>query len=466
MERHSSCPLALLVLKFSYVTTTVGRTSPLSWTHIAGGTDLLAVFDRVRVQENASSWTAESKLTLKVLRGTDVLEDLDLGALAREAVASSSSQQQVPNAKTPIAVIVKSPCLAIRYPTRVNQIRRFQLKFSSDADYCRAVSVLSEAGCPITESTAAPAPPSAPFKTRLDPPSWPQSAVTPPPAPTASQFGDHGILTPTTALDARPSTVGSASTIGTAPPSRNAPVTGGNTTSPWLNSHVSNERPATAPTFPDPESISQLLPPKRELPFARPQWSRHALQNQTPTSATEALKPMVRTHSHQQSNSDPRIHTPTRLYSDGPSSTAHTNSMENKARNEPFTGDREQSAVFSPASLSPQKRPSEGPTSLTKFARPSLADSHNSNPLHTRSSPALRFAPSQPGPETHFPSPGPIVNTNNQSVDIQVNRLATAGTNPVPTPEDLSSYLLTPTPERSAFIETWVWQQKRSNIIV
>lgn len=141
---------------------------------------------------------------------------------------SSSSQMQISNAKAPIAVIVKSPCLAIRYPTRVNQvrpsshinkrrrdpmlthwqIRRFQLKFASSADYCRAISILSEIGCPITESiVGTTCQTSVGSQTRPNTSAWSQDTSTPLRTSTSHIENQNGRAAPVLVSETRPSTM-------------------------------------------------------------------------------------------------------------------------------------------------------------------------------------------------------------------------------------------------------------------
>lgn len=73
------------------------------------------------------------------------------------------------------AVIVKLPCLAIKYPKggmnvrvttvysyvnvsypNTKQVRRFQIKFASDQDYYTTLAILSNINCPFSESNVGP----------------------------------------------------------------------------------------------------------------------------------------------------------------------------------------------------------------------------------------------------------------------------------------------------------------------
>src|SRR5947207_14936812 len=64
--------LVLPIIKFSYVTAAVERTSPLGWTHLSGGGNLVAIFDHVRTRELPSG-LAKERRRLHVRRGTENL---------------------------------------------------------------------------------------------------------------------------------------------------------------------------------------------------------------------------------------------------------------------------------------------------------------------------------------------------------------------------------------------------------
>ncbi|OJJ45459.1 hypothetical protein ASPZODRAFT_69951 [Penicilliopsis zonata CBS 506.65] len=151
----------LLLAKFSHTTTPIEYNSPLSWTHIVGYGDIVAIFEKN--QEPAS---ALPKILLRIIKDQSILEEVDLAHFAREA---GSLIHSTPNGGTKalFTVIVKSPCLAVKYPCDGTHTRRFQLKFSSDRDYYTALAILSEISCPFTESTAA-----QPSKRLLTSSSW------------------------------------------------------------------------------------------------------------------------------------------------------------------------------------------------------------------------------------------------------------------------------------------------------
>ncbi|TPX25900.1 hypothetical protein DIZ76_011357 [Coccidioides immitis] len=470
MESPGGIPLSLTVLKFSYVTTTTGRTSPLGWTHISGGVDLRAVFGRTQVRENGSSWTTGSP-TLKVLRGLDVLEDLDLDALAREAVASSSSQIQISSSKAPIAVLVKSPCLAIRYPTRVNQIRRFQLKFASDADYRKAVSILSEVGCPITESTAGSFPPSTALLTRPNTASWPHSTASPVLGMRSSQAGSHSIrAVPATVPETRPSTIGSSSALGTTQPSRNTQVMNKNARLEYENS---SERPSTAPIFLDAGSLIEQLPPKRELPFAKPQrrQQRYIPPKQTMGTTANSIDLSLNPQTHGGEPPPPESSiqaSMTRLDSEGIQSPVARSAMDSIAKGDVFSTDMGTSTSFTPSSISTLGAALEiaSDAAPVKAAQSILAESRTSTELDARPSPArsaVQLLPQTSNLSYSASSNPPQIPSQQSHIDSQPNISTVPVTSNLLTTTDLSSYLSTPTTERSALVESWVCQQLESD---
>ncbi|OJJ30468.1 hypothetical protein ASPWEDRAFT_748392 [Aspergillus wentii DTO 134E9] len=148
-QPQESSQLARLPLaKFSHAATSISHSGPLSWSHIIGNGDIISVFEK---RPGATLSTA--RILLRVSRDCDILEEIDIAYFAREAVAQAQSRQIGHGHPKPIfAVIVKSPCLAVKYPSGGTSVRRFQIKFSSDRDYYTALAILSDIKCPFSES--------------------------------------------------------------------------------------------------------------------------------------------------------------------------------------------------------------------------------------------------------------------------------------------------------------------------
>ncbi|KAJ9398051.1 hypothetical protein DTO282F9_4961 [Paecilomyces variotii] len=421
--------LARLVLaKFSYTTTSTLHNAPLNWNHIIGQNDIEAVFERYHAS-GPGAGQGLGKTVLKVSQHAKVLEELNLNLLTQEAVSQARSMQ-IGNAKPTVAVIVKSPCLAVRYPRSMGQIRRFQLKFSSDHDYYTALAILSEINCPFTESSGGPS-----VQTTLRPVSS-SSQIRPASASVAGTGFSAPVrnsgLAPVfnTAFDARAST--GSNPYGTsisAPRSSISssssytvstgfdPATGNRAglqheennalqslpqRSPYFNQGTSHgegsafgTRPSTAPVsgYHDIESLNQILPPKRELPFARP------LAKKTKTAQ------------------------------DPPKSMSSGQPRESEA--EPSAASR---------SLEPTGNILPDKTHLTQLPSNTYNDSRPRVPLQKN---AAHLNP-------ELQTPNPQLSTNHSPLSQSLGILSSA---------DLSAYLVKPVPERSALVESWVCQQ-------
>lgn len=107
--------ISLSIPKFSYATSTIPSSSSAAWTHItsAGHSNLKADF-----YIQGTGGFIQKTRTLRISRDHEVLENLDLNWLAQEVAHSAAAMGSgATSVRSPIAVIVKSPCLAVRYQT-------------------------------------------------------------------------------------------------------------------------------------------------------------------------------------------------------------------------------------------------------------------------------------------------------------------------------------------------------------
>jgi hypothetical protein len=129
--------------KYSQAMTSIDHNGPVNWNHLQGNGDLSVVFEK-RPLTASEIHSLQGKLYLKVIHGQEILvwlpsmvfgtnshkfpiqEDLDLNYLALEA-AQHGLSRQARNAKPVVAVLVKLPCLAIRYPSGVGLVRVYHL---------------------------------------------------------------------------------------------------------------------------------------------------------------------------------------------------------------------------------------------------------------------------------------------------------------------------------------------------
>ena len=251
-------------------------------------------------------------------------EELDLEVLAREAqeaIAFSKDAQQH-NRDQNVAVIVKVPVVAMKYPMKegqVNrssqlpslltllQVRRFQIRFASDENYYDAMKMLSRAQVPTIEAGTFPARPqtafnAAPSKSA----SLAESQVDTRPYSAAarldiSQNPAASLVSPDRILDLNKRPATAISTM-MPPPSHFLNPTQGNAgragnqqyeSQPRAPIDLYTPRPSMVPAVTS-QHFSQLLPARRELPFEKTDSSPHSSTPyvaSTPRVLRSATKP-------------------------------------------------------------------------------------------------------------------------------------------------------------------------------
>ncbi|CAG8124137.1 unnamed protein product [Penicillium olsonii] len=275
------------IAKFSQTTTSVDHVGPLNWNHVNGRGDLHCIFEKV-----ADVGSAPSRLIQKVLRGDILLEQLDLVQLVRHMAVPAPLR---PPPKSHFAVVVKLPCIAVKYLYHDTQVRRFQIKFATEQDYFMVLALLGEINCPMTESNAS-------IPASRQPPSissWTSGDISTC-APGASNAtsnahgmnGFHfgagaiasGVTTPMRASSP-------ASTVSYALPRSIPPLPAAFRPKPNMGPTVAakplydpfamqdmphssqdppNSQLSTASAIHDVDQLNQMLPPKRDLPFSKP----------------------------------------------------------------------------------------------------------------------------------------------------------------------------------------------------
>ncbi|EEH38398.2 hypothetical protein PAAG_01319 [Paracoccidioides lutzii Pb01] len=526
MQAQSST-LNIPILKFSYSTTSADRASPLGWTHLSTNSDLAVVLDQISVHETSSAFS-QGDQRLRVLRGSDVLEQLNLNSLAREA-AIGPSLSLSHNPKPHAAIIVKSPCLAVRYPMRNDQIRRFQIKFSSDSDYANAISIFNKLGCPITHSTVAPSHhPSSnrPFSSSSQASSYAQTGggtfTESSGCSTGAVFDKYHIRPWSSSLtDAKPNSSGlfissfnsvSATNANSHDQNHGRPHTPALTTAPGVStfaiattsSRATNvqsplanfsfaaqrethsvtanpveskqtsgwlfkERPSTAPPIPDVDTLSQILPPKRELPFANPRATQASLTRKPKSNqrAKATLQPGGSSSfliAQSEASSSGGI-------TDSPSNTATPGWAQTIASG---SANAFSTNYGLPRALKEKGQPTAVLNCTGQFTTTDNLAVNGPNLAHTVT--ALSKVDSG-SIFTSSTSPDTIDGNNNtaNAEPIATNAIpphmlterSEQGRNNLTgsvnrddiSPSDLSLYLSTPTPERSALVESWICRQ-------
>ncbi|OJI98451.1 hypothetical protein ASPVEDRAFT_185906 [Aspergillus versicolor CBS 583.65] len=129
--------------KFSYATTSINHRGPITWSHVFGNGDIIGIFEKYVI-------LSSKKVLFRVRNNQETLEQVAITDLMRDFEDHARSAKD--NPKPGFAVVVKLPCLAVKYPQSPGFVRRFQIKFSSDRDFYSALSILSEINCPFSES--------------------------------------------------------------------------------------------------------------------------------------------------------------------------------------------------------------------------------------------------------------------------------------------------------------------------
>ncbi|ELR05627.1 hypothetical protein VC83_07649 [Pseudogymnoascus destructans] len=101
----------------------------------------------------------ETHLFLAVTAGRDTLEHLDVQKLVKWSQEHNERVRRVligSGVESPVQVIVRFPCVAMRFPGAPSMVHRFQLRFKDDKQYFEALNILKRAGLQIKESTNEP----------------------------------------------------------------------------------------------------------------------------------------------------------------------------------------------------------------------------------------------------------------------------------------------------------------------
>ncbi|RMZ84581.1 hypothetical protein DV737_g1176, partial [Chaetothyriales sp. CBS 132003] len=119
--------------------------APVPWIHITNTVSLVAFFETRR--SLSVQGDIQEKSIFKVLKDPEIMEELDLQALARESqLAVERWNDAIQHGKDQnVAVITRAPVIAIKYPLNEREVRRFQIRFQSDEHYYEAMKLFSRA---------------------------------------------------------------------------------------------------------------------------------------------------------------------------------------------------------------------------------------------------------------------------------------------------------------------------------
>ncbi|EEA28254.1 hypothetical protein TMatcc_003420 [Talaromyces marneffei ATCC 18224] len=455
------------LVKYSYAETSSDQHGPISWTHVQSN-DLNAIFENEPVQQ---------KLRLRVVRAREQLEDIDLDEFAQEA-AQQAIARQTRNTKPLVAVLVKDPCLAFRFPSGRDQIHRFQLKFASSRDYREALDIFRKLNCPFSETSS-----DHNMRSASSRPESSSSRITNSTSP-AFNGGMEWIPNPghSSVRSFNPGFMRSHTTLGAStdrlvanasPPTsfmpefltQNANNTlgldesqkdplGARTFSQIANTRTQElERPITSPSF-DRQALEQVLPPKRDLPFSKPGPRLSNISSRLGVSLESANNPHVLNAAPAVTNASSRPVTAlSRVTVPATSSPARQLRLElEDSRRGNINQEQEQTSRGHIPASSPLLE-----TSAFGISSPDLGNTmsrHNATTQPPRVSSNLSPVQSK--------SPVSFLQDRQQYQQSINNRRTTtspASYAPVMTSTDLSAYLATPESERSQLVNNWICQQ-------
>ncbi|KAJ5105624.1 hypothetical protein NUU61_002971 [Penicillium alfredii] len=439
----------LALAKFSHTTTTIDHVGPLTWSHINGNGDIICIFE-----QSPGTVSRPAELVLRVIQNSGIVhEQIDLANFVRLL----GLNQNTPALKPSFAVVVKTPCLAVKYPQTNTHIRRFQIKFSSDRDYYTALALLSSINCPLTEGGPAQTPRRPPSSS-----SWNsgyasfiapgRDASTPltsnsstlPFYPTAA-CGPGMMMTPS-----RPSSSSSTiqypvPTVTPIPPETHAPsesfeVFGPRQLPTILPSSIQHREPArasvrtsTAPAYHDIHQLNQMLPPKRDLPFSKPRGktSRSATSSKAAEQPQSQKQPIATDRPIK-----PRKKQGTQL-SKEPEAMSRCHSSLSELQSQSIT-QKQPYPEEAPAQIA-----SPAPSTTLKIG-PWTASTTNTTETEPRPPEPVIGDVAVPNVQSHPPIPSTI------APDHLLHPTPGTGEDP------LALYLDAPTPERIASLENWI----------
>ncbi|KAL8651903.1 MAG: hypothetical protein Q9226_004492 [Calogaya cf. arnoldii] len=260
---------------------------------------MFAVFDHVR--KPGLGRAVSEKQVLKLVQDGHLLEEIDLENLSFQVRLDEEKyrSQQIQDSDRYVVLVIKRPAAALRYQLSTGEVRRIQMNFRPESGYDTAVNVLRAIGVPISDKNMSP--PASQGSLTRPVSQWSGQQVTQYPVykdglqmmPGTSLGSNHPRQYLPSDLGAIPSfdraSNGLASSSQHIPSdqfnSRHSPtrtLPGSTGLPPGLNlderattsyarpfpssitRSESPERPATAPL-----TLTQLMPPRRELPFAK-----------------------------------------------------------------------------------------------------------------------------------------------------------------------------------------------------
>ncbi|KAL2821975.1 hypothetical protein BJX63DRAFT_427335 [Aspergillus granulosus] len=257
--------------KFSYAINSKNSKGPFTWSHVYGNNELVGIFE-------SYADPLPGNIIFKIIRNDAVLEEVNLTELAREL----KNQTQGKSATSIVSLVVRRPCLAMKFPLSNDRAYRFQIMFSSDGDYCSALAILREMKCVFVEMNATSGRQSSRLGSSHLASSTGLSSSSENIMPSVSMAQPYTSNPAINSFSNRSlsSSASSSATLAKSSPtfstldSSNAPPTAA-TTIPEVALPPSNDWNKELPTRPFTAIVQRNfedldLPPKRDLPFLKP----------------------------------------------------------------------------------------------------------------------------------------------------------------------------------------------------
>ncbi|KAI4137758.1 MAG: hypothetical protein L6R39_007112 [Caloplaca ligustica] len=125
------------------------------WEHLTGGLDMYAVFDYVKKPGLGQS--VSEKQILKLVHHGDLLEEIDLENVAYQVRVDEERfrSQQIQDSERFVVLMIRNPVVALRYQISTGRVRRVQMNFQLESSYDAAVRIFRSLGVPIWDKNVA-----------------------------------------------------------------------------------------------------------------------------------------------------------------------------------------------------------------------------------------------------------------------------------------------------------------------
>ncbi|KAL8800559.1 MAG: hypothetical protein Q9182_005114 [Xanthomendoza sp. 2 TL-2023] len=148
-------PVSLSLRRLSFSTTPTLQSRPV-WEHLTAGADMFAVFDHV--QKTILGRAISEKWILKLVQGVNLLGEIDLETLSFQVGIDDErfKSQQIRDSERRVVVLIKRPMVALRHQLMTGEVSRFQMNFHPESGYDIALNIFRANGLPISDMNEPP----------------------------------------------------------------------------------------------------------------------------------------------------------------------------------------------------------------------------------------------------------------------------------------------------------------------